>query len=486
MPADAQKILTAESQHTSYLRRHNMPQLVEALLMRTVSTSHPFPHEAVQQSLIVNAPAEDTIAKQVRLVVAFMDPVGPSVSNQTQPQQQHDELRRILTTLAFNVFDFDPCGPELIACMWWMFESCGVVETFHIPRDVFLRWAIVVRSNYHHDNPFHNFRHAFNVLQTLYAFLHQAEGLKRPHADGMAVDGFVFSQVEVFAMLVAAVCHDLQHPGVNNAFLSDTLHPLAIRYNDHAVLEQHHASVAFAVLEFRPLPCGVRAPPASLGVSSAPLLLSNNREESFCDICANMPRRWGLVGTPATLVVRSLQSDAITGKNSSSIGDDFMSFRKLVSQLILGTEVAAHKRHVEELTNRVVEPVCGASDACLSEFQKFFTISADRDARVALMVALVEAADLSNEIRTFDFSRRWAPLVVEEFCRQGDAMKALQWVVDIPPMLRRGVAHPTKDQPGFIQFLCLPLYRQLARVFPFFETCVLALECNAQQWKSTW
>ena len=33
------------------------------------------------------------------------------------------------------------------------------------------------------------------------------------------------------ALIVAGACHDYEHPGVNNAYLTETKHALAIKYN---------------------------------------------------------------------------------------------------------------------------------------------------------------------------------------------------------------------------------------------------------------
>lgn len=48
--------------------------------------------------------------------------------------------------------------------------------------------------------------------------------------------------------MVAALGHDIDHPGVNNAFLRKTHNPLALRYNDRSVLENHHTAVLFSLL----------------------------------------------------------------------------------------------------------------------------------------------------------------------------------------------------------------------------------------------
>ena len=53
----------------------------------------------------------------------------------------------------------------------------------------------------------------------------------------------------MFAALFASAIHDVDHPGLSNQFLSNTSNELAILYNDHAVLENHHLATAFKFLQ---------------------------------------------------------------------------------------------------------------------------------------------------------------------------------------------------------------------------------------------
>jgi hypothetical protein len=94
----------------------------------------------------------------------------------------------------------------------------------------------MVKHNYR-ANPYHNFRHAFDVTQTCYLFLKHGILANAP-----------LTPLDVFSMMVSALCHDLQHPGMNNTFQCNARTKLALTYNDISVLENFHASVAFQLL----------------------------------------------------------------------------------------------------------------------------------------------------------------------------------------------------------------------------------------------
>ncbi len=62
-----------------------------------------------------------------------------------------------------------------------------------------------IRKNYF-DIPFHNFYHAVDVLQTVYSMLTTFE-----------CDKVLTTPAERIAILLAALCHDLRHPGMCGA-----------------------------------------------------------------------------------------------------------------------------------------------------------------------------------------------------------------------------------------------------------------------------
>ena len=87
-------------------------------------------------------------------------------------------------------------------------------------------WNFVARiETGYNDNLYYTLGHAVDVTHTAYRYVTITEPCTH------------VTHVEKFALLVAALSHDLDHPGVNNAFLVNTKDRLATLYNDSSVLE---------------------------------------------------------------------------------------------------------------------------------------------------------------------------------------------------------------------------------------------------------
>ncbi|KAI9283289.1 hypothetical protein BY458DRAFT_496087 [Sporodiniella umbellata] len=134
-------------------------------------------------------------------------------------------------------WDFDPLDlnkEELVYSAYWIFSQLlslpelGSLLSFS--QDGLYRFIQDVADLYYAENRYHNFSHALDVLQCLFFMLNQANVHARP-----------FTAYDSLALLIAAIGHDTGHPGVNNAFLVQSTHPLALIYNDQSVLENVHA-----------------------------------------------------------------------------------------------------------------------------------------------------------------------------------------------------------------------------------------------------
>jgi len=123
--------------------------------------------------------------------------------------------------------ELEPLVPSL-------FALAGIAKHLGTSSQV-AEFVRAVRAEYR-SNPFHNFRHAFDVTQSTVRIV-----LQTPMSGGL-------TEKERTALVLAAFLHDVGHPGVTSRFLVETAAPLAGVYTG-AVLEQYHADRARALLE---------------------------------------------------------------------------------------------------------------------------------------------------------------------------------------------------------------------------------------------
>jgi hypothetical protein len=119
----------------------------------------------------------------------------------------------------------------------YVFTILGLSDRFQIDTSILRNFMTAVETAYNRLNYYHNSIHAADVTAST-VFLIQ-KGLSRC---GNLID------LDVFALIVSAICHDIGHPGVNNAFLVATSDDLALKYNDASCLENMHTNKAFTII----------------------------------------------------------------------------------------------------------------------------------------------------------------------------------------------------------------------------------------------
>jgi CheY-like chemotaxis protein len=134
-----------------------------------------------------------------------------------------------------NYDSFDYSIEELKKHVMYMFKQLDLFEKFNF-NPIRLWNLLEVLKNKYKSNFYHNFRHAVDVTQFIYIFINSAKVSD------------LLSLSEKFMVMTAGLFHDVGHPGVNNNFLINTQDELALIYNDRSVLENHHASYAFTLL----------------------------------------------------------------------------------------------------------------------------------------------------------------------------------------------------------------------------------------------
>ena len=139
----------------------------------------------------------------------------------------------------FNSFTFDAlcCGRSLTELLIHLFDYYDLYNVFNLDIIKVLKCFRLLEFGYHSTNPYHNSVHAADVTQAMHCFIQ--ENKIRKH----------MTNLEILCSILAAVCHDLDHPGVNQSFLVATNNPLASLYQNNSVLENHHWRFALCIFK---------------------------------------------------------------------------------------------------------------------------------------------------------------------------------------------------------------------------------------------
>ncbi|XP_077328823.1 rod cGMP-specific 3',5'-cyclic phosphodiesterase subunit alpha [Lithobates pipiens] len=135
----------------------------------------------------------------------------------------------------FHFSDLPQSELFLVKCAIQMYYELEVVDKFHIPQEVLVRFLFSVSKGYRKIT-YHNWRHGFNVGQTMFTLLMTGK-LKRYYTD-----------LEAMAMVTAAFCHDIDHRGTNNLYQMKSGHPLA-KLHGSSILERHHLEFSKTLLK---------------------------------------------------------------------------------------------------------------------------------------------------------------------------------------------------------------------------------------------
>ncbi|XP_051566072.1 dual specificity calcium/calmodulin-dependent 3',5'-cyclic nucleotide phosphodiesterase 1A-like isoform X2 [Myxocyprinus asiaticus] len=141
---------------------------------------------------------------------------------------------------SFDVFTLQEASSEhaLKFLVYELLTRYDLISRFRIPVSSLVSFVEALEMGYSkHRNPYHNLIHAADVTQTAhYLMLHT--GVMH-----------WLTELEILAMVFAAAIHDFEHTGTTNNFHIQTRSEVAILYNDRSVLENHHVSAAYRLMQ---------------------------------------------------------------------------------------------------------------------------------------------------------------------------------------------------------------------------------------------
>ncbi|KAI9179328.1 3',5'-cyclic-nucleotide phosphodiesterase [Blastocladiella emersonii ATCC 22665] len=359
--------------------------------------------------------------------VTDADPIANVVLPAILPEPTHLPLRN---SWNFDVWSYTHA--ELLVFLVDMFADLGLLHTFRIEPDTFLEFLKSVEPGYKL-NPYHNFRHAFDMTQAGYLFLRTccacesdesytppSTGTNKFDADfsGAAqastsapaassspprkIPRLMFTLQEQLAFMLACVCHDLEHDGKTNNFHIVTQSDLAVLYNDQSPLENRHMHEAS----------------------------------------------------------RLIAKHALLAQQTRTVQAEI---RQLMVRSILSTDLA---KHVDILAK--FNEICPAFDAT------------DREHRARSLEMLIKCADVSNVIRPLHLAKGWSDCIQEEMFQQGDVEREQGLPVSgfgdrlAPQSARLGMS--------FSEYMCAPLFRTMGKAIPRMEAYLKNIAVTRDYW----
>uniref|UniRef100_A0A452EXC7 Phosphodiesterase n=1 Tax=Capra hircus TaxID=9925 RepID=A0A452EXC7_CAPHI len=117
-----------------------------------------------------------------------------------------------------------------------MLQDMNFINNYKIDCPTLARFCLMVKKGYR-DPPYHNWMHAFSVSHFCYLLYKNLELTN------------YLEDMEIFALFISCMCHDLDHRGTNNSFQVASKSVLAALYSSEgSVMERHHFAQAIAIL----------------------------------------------------------------------------------------------------------------------------------------------------------------------------------------------------------------------------------------------
>ncbi|KAI8640978.1 hypothetical protein BD408DRAFT_444684 [Parasitella parasitica] len=324
-----------------------------------------------------------------------------------------------------------------------IFQRIGICQTLGTTTSDFLDLLIDIEREYN-DNPYHSFYHAVDVAMVLHHML-----------SGYGMSEYL-NRFDLAMLMLAALFHDIGHPGNNNGFEVSCKTERALRYNNLSVLESHSSTIALQLFEKHNY-----------------LRHVESKSQEF--------------GCPITL----------------------QDFKSSIVQMILATDMVCHftlKDNIAVLHDKIkrasqmqhlksaLKPIFSKHDNPFEYFkQRHFsqamptatttvtdTSVLNKKERLMMCNILLHAADVSNPCRPWPVFYQQSRLVCVEFFRQGE--RELSLGLPVSPNMDQTIANPSKINVGFIDFIVNPYFEALSELFPKCIELVHACTRNRQEW----
>ena len=266
---------------------------------------------------------------------------------------QNYDISKLITMKNFDIFKLEHLigyNNVLPLVGRTILENLGLLDEGILCQDKLDNFLIALNKQYKPQTLYHNSMHGSDVTQSSYIFFTHSNAEKIAKTN----------VIDILSIIIAALGHDLGHPGLTNMFHMNDSTDIAITYNDISILENFHASLLFRTLRKS----------------------ENNIFEKLSNI-------------------------------------DYKIIRKRMISEILATDMANHGKVVSVIKSKITLNennefklnLLSGNEQSKNEEQQY------------LLDFMMHLADLGHNTKLFDISLKWVELLSEEFWRQGDLEK---------------------------------------------------------------
>jgi len=362
---------------------------------------------------IPSIPSDDTLQEED-------EPVENEKEKEASWDNSYDKYLQSFESWDYNIFELEriTLKTPLVHVGMHALNKFNVCSVLQCSQNTMHAWLRSIEAKYHASNPYHNSTHAADVLHATAYFLNKdrLQSWMEPHDQA--------------AILLAAIIHDVDHPGRTNAFLINTSDPLALLYNDTAVLEMHHAASAFK--------------------------FTVNDENA--NIFKNMPR------------------------------DSFLTLRQSMIDMVLATELTKHFEHVNKFISIVTKSnsaVLDQESGCLHQRVSRAPSGANsketQDLKNLIKRVMIKVADVCNQVKPRQICMEWTRRISEEYSCQSEEELKLGMSPTLP-LFERSTCNLPKSQSSFIEWFLIDMC-EAWHEFCGIEELVDHLHHNLNYWK---
>ena len=265
------------------------------------------------------------------------------------------DISKLITEKNFDIFklkDLIEYNNVLPMVGRTILENLGLLDEDILNTSKLDQFLISVSNEYKQKTLYHNSMHGSDVTHSVYIFITHSNAEKIAKTNVL----------DLLSIIIAALGHDIAHPGLTNTFHINDSTDIAITYNDISVLENFHASTLFRTLR----------------------KTENNIFEKLTTI-------------------------------------DYKMIRKRMISEILATDMANHGKVISLIKSKIIVNENNEYKLNLLSGNEQSKIEEQQ----CLLDYMIHLADLAHNTKLFEISLKWVELLSEEFWKQGDLEKEL-------------------------------------------------------------